>query len=75
MPKSKALPYEWYNTPNIHLFTLRDFIKLCKDNGMVVKSVVPAATSLIGRLLIGIGKINLGAEHLVIKIERQEQPQ
>lgn len=75
MPVDDHLPLEWYNTPNIHLFTLRDFIKLCKDNGMVVKSVVPAATSLIGRLLIGIGKINLGAEHLVIKIERQEQPQ
>ena len=25
MPKSKALPYEWYNTPNIHLMTVNDF--------------------------------------------------
>ena len=29
MPKSKTLPYEWYNTPNIHLFTLADFERLC----------------------------------------------
>lgn len=31
MPKSKALPYEWYNTPNIHLMTLQDFKDFCKN--------------------------------------------
>ncbi len=30
MPMTKALPYSWYDTPNIHLCTLRDFDKLCK---------------------------------------------
>jgi len=25
MPKSRTLPYEWYNTPNIHMCTLKDF--------------------------------------------------
>ena len=30
IPKSKTLPYEWYNTPNIHLFTLSDFERLCE---------------------------------------------
>ena len=25
MPRTKALPYNWYDTPNIHLFTARDF--------------------------------------------------
>ena len=25
MPVSKSLPYEWYNTPNIHLCTITDF--------------------------------------------------
>tara|TARA_Y100000994_G_C15624813_1_gene414593 strand:- start:8 stop:613 length:606 start_codon:yes stop_codon:yes gene_type:complete len=29
MPKNKILPYEWYNTPNIHLCTLRDFEEFC----------------------------------------------
>ena len=32
MPVSEALPYEWYNTPNIHLCTFKDFEKLCADN-------------------------------------------
>ncbi|MFZ5561677.1 MAG: methionine biosynthesis protein MetW [Pseudomonadota bacterium] len=29
MPVSEALPYAWYNTPNIHLCTFRDFDALC----------------------------------------------
>lgn len=34
MPKSEALPYEWYNTPNIHLSTFKDFESLCKKNNI-----------------------------------------
>ena len=30
MPVTKYLPYEWFNTPNIHLCTVRDFQRLCK---------------------------------------------
>lgn len=29
MPVSKTLPYTWYNTPNIHLCTFKDFEALC----------------------------------------------
>ncbi len=29
MPRSEALSYRWYETPNIHLCTLRDFEELC----------------------------------------------
>jgi methionine biosynthesis protein MetW len=29
MPVSGELPYEWYDTPNIHLFTIRDFENFC----------------------------------------------
>jgi len=29
MPRTPSLPYNWYNTPNIHLHTLRDFESLC----------------------------------------------
>lgn len=30
MPKSNILPFEWYNTPNIHLLTINDFKEYCK---------------------------------------------
>ena len=32
MPVSKSLPHQWYDTPNIHLCTFRDFEMLCRDN-------------------------------------------
>lgn len=32
MPMSEALPFAWYNTPNIHLCTFKDFEKLCDDH-------------------------------------------
>lgn len=32
----KTLPYAWYNTPNIHLFTIQDFEKLCRNRGIVI---------------------------------------
>jgi methionine biosynthesis protein MetW len=34
MPVSKTLPYEWYDTPNIHLFTIHDFEKFCAGHGI-----------------------------------------
>jgi len=36
MPKSKTLPYEWYDTPNIHLCTLTDFENLCAANNIAI---------------------------------------
>lgn len=29
MPVSSTLPFEWYDTPNVHLFTIRDFETFC----------------------------------------------
>ena len=29
MPRTTQIPYQWYNTPNIHLGTIRDFRHLC----------------------------------------------
>lgn len=34
MPMSKTLPYNWYDTPNIHLCTFRDFEVLCHEKGI-----------------------------------------
>lgn len=36
MPVSEALPYTWYNTPNIHLCTFRDFDALCAAKHVAV---------------------------------------
>jgi methionine biosynthesis protein MetW len=33
MPVSKTLPHAWWNTPNIHLCTVKDFEDLCRKVG------------------------------------------
>ena len=33
MPVSKTLPYQWFDTPNIHLCTVKDFEDLCVHLG------------------------------------------
>jgi len=30
VPKTKCLPYEWYNTPNVRFFSLKDFRSFCR---------------------------------------------
>ncbi len=36
MPVGRHLPYEWYNTPNIHLCTLQDFERLAAKLGLPI---------------------------------------
>ena len=35
-PKNEQLPYEWYNTPNIRVVTLKDFRQFTRDQGCTV---------------------------------------
>lgn len=32
MPVSKELPYQWYDTPNVHLCTIKDFDQFCVNH-------------------------------------------
>jgi methionine biosynthesis protein MetW len=36
MPVSKILPYQWFDTPNVHLCTINDFDKFCKNHKISV---------------------------------------
>jgi hypothetical protein len=40
MPLSHCLAYPWYETPNIHLCTVRDFVALCDELGVRVERSV-----------------------------------
>jgi methionine biosynthesis protein MetW len=37
MPVTPILPYQWYDTPNIHLCTLNDFERLTDETGMEIE--------------------------------------
>jgi len=51
MPVSDLLPYEWYDTPNIHFCTFLDFEILCRDMQLqVVEKAVVTEKSLGKRL-------------------------
>ena len=34
MPVSKNLPYQWYDTPNVHMCTLHDFETFCTEKSL-----------------------------------------
>lgn len=37
MPISKDLPYQWFDTPNVHLCTTKDFEQFCEDGNIKIK--------------------------------------
>ena len=44
-PVTKELPYQWHDTPNIRVITLKDFRKFAKEVGFVIYKEAPVATS------------------------------
>ena len=40
MPVTESLPYTWYDTPNIHFFTIKDFLQLCSDMNILVEKSI-----------------------------------
>lgn len=48
MPVSEVLPYEWYDTPNIHHCTIKDFNNLCEKEGItIVERKVDGPASMV----------------------------
>jgi methionine biosynthesis protein MetW len=45
MPRTRQIPYQWYNTPNIHLGTIKDFRRLCNHLGINVIQEIPIGQS------------------------------
>ena len=36
MPITKNIPYEWYNTPNLHMCTIQDFVDFCSRQNIKI---------------------------------------
>lgn len=54
MPVSDLLPYEWYNTPNIHFCTFKDFDVMCHDMNVSIINRQVIATHSLGRVFQGL---------------------
>ena len=64
MPVTKSLPHQWYNTPNLHMCTIKDFSNFC-DNKKIkfIKSL-----ALDGEKLLNISRTNLEKRNLFSEI-------
>ena len=64
MPVTKILPYSWYNTPNLHMSSIKDFYNLCNlDNIKVIKSI-----SISSNKISDITSNNLEIKNLVSEL-------
>ena len=64
MPVTENLPNEWYNTPNLHLCTIKDFVTFCDQRDLkLTKSI-----SLSGKKVSYIKKSNLNYKNLTSEL-------
>ena len=60
MPVTENLPNEWYNTPNLHMCTIKDFVNYCKKRNLILSKSI----SLNGSKVSLINKVNLNLKNL-----------
>ena len=70
MPKSKVLPFEWYNTPNIHLLTINDFFEFCKKHDIKISNAIYMTKSKVRKELLIRTIRNFFAEEVIFVISK-----
>ena len=40
MPVTNTLPYKWYNTPNLHMCSIKDLFNYCDNQNLNIKKVI-----------------------------------
>jgi len=70
MPRTDNLPESWYETPNIHFCTIKDFLALCDDMGAKVERAI--ALNAYGTKLVAMPLFaqNLFGEQAVFLLSR-----
>ena len=64
MPVTKALPNEWFNTPNIHMCTIKDFFKFSETiNFKIFKSY-----ALMNKSISTLNRSNLSLKNLFCEL-------
>jgi methionine biosynthesis protein MetW len=63
VPVTPSLPYEWFNTPNLHFLSIKDFFEFCRKRDIKIEKtgfvgkgnrarLMPNLTALVGIFLI-----------------------
>ena len=64
MPVTKTLPNTWFNTPNLHMCTIKDLFNYCEDQNIKIKKVIGVNENKISL----IKKNNLEMKNLFSKL-------
>jgi methionine biosynthesis protein MetW len=64
MPITKSLPYSWYNTPNLHMCSIKDFYQFCEKKNIKIDKVI----GIKGEKISSIYKINLEMKNLFSEV-------
>ena len=64
MPVTKTLPNTWFNTPNLHMCTIKDLFNYCEDQNITIKKVIGVNEDKISL----IKKSNLEMKNLFSKL-------
>ena len=73
MPVTSTLSYQWYDTPNIHFCTLRDFVVLCRKNNILIhESHMVDLNGRVQKWPQRLGLANILAEQGIFRISRAE---
>ena len=64
MPVTKTLPNDWYNTPNIHMCTIKDFVKFSK----IINFKIYKSLALINKNVSNINNSNLFFKNLFAEL-------
>lgn len=68
MPVNKFIPYQWYETPNVHFCSIKDFEILCKKLNLKIKQeIFLCKDHMINRFFA-----NLFAEYGVFLVEKNQ---
>lgn len=71
MPVNETLPYQWYNSPNMHFCTIKDFIVMCDDLGVTIeRSVALDADGNARRVRTNLFFANLFGEQAVFLLRK-----
>tara|TARA_B110000285_G_scaffold206351_1_gene244842 strand:- start:807 stop:1400 length:594 start_codon:yes stop_codon:yes gene_type:complete len=64
MPVTKSLPYAWYNTPNLHMCSIKDFYQFCEKKKIKIDKVV----GINGEKISSIYRINLEMKNFLSEV-------
>jgi methionine biosynthesis protein MetW len=64
MPVTKSLPDSWYNTPNLHMCSIKDFYQFCMERKITMNKIIGINNEKIS----SINRINLEIKNLLSEV-------